>query len=621
MNVVKYGPWPLSQCCFRHFRCLLVIVLALDLLSCGGKATPPPHNLPCNVIPVWVMPGRVEIAQESSETVAIGLNRSVGVVGSQCTGFFTSPATIQVSGLPAGVTVSPASLVVTPQGGPQPLTFSVDASATPATTTLTLTGTSSTMTASTTLPFSTITTSPLSTPKCQALTPAAPNPNPTPNEWIWTNGSNVTDAEGTYGTEGVAASGNTPSARDGAVTWTDAAGALWLFGGYGPASTFTWGDLNDLWKYSNGEWNWIGGSNQTEQTGVYGTRGAPSVGNIPGARWESASWTGSSGNFWLFGGLGLDSNGKRGDLNDLWEYSPATNAWAWMAGPSSICNNASGFGCSGVYGNQGIAAAENAPGSRVGASSWTDSCGNLWLFGGSGNDSSGGIGGGNLNDLWRYDPTTNLWTWMSGANINDQNGTYGTLGIVAPGNVPGSRLGAVTWTDKQGNLWLFGGIGGDLNGIVCIQSGQYCVLNDLWEYNPATAMWAWMGGSNIANQAGSYGIQGVASSTNMPGARTLAVSWTDGQGNFWLFGGSAMPFDANDLWEYSNGQWTWVSGSNQPAQPGTYGTMGVAAPGNVPGARKWAAGWIDQAGDLWLFGGDNIFEGGGKFNDLWEYYP
>jgi len=48
-------------------------------------------------------------------------------------------------------------------------------------------------------------------------------------------------------------------------------------------------------------------------------------------------------------------------------------------------------------------------------------------------------------------------------------------------------------------------------------------------------------------------------------------------------------------------------------QLGTYGTLGLAAPGNVPGAREWAAGWIDQAGNLWPFGGD-ISEVGWKFN-------
>jgi hypothetical protein len=49
---------------------------------------------------------------------------------------------------------------------------------------------------------------------------------------------------GVYGTEGVAASGNVPAARDIGLSWTDNVGNFWLFGGYVPASA-----LNDLWKY------------------------------------------------------------------------------------------------------------------------------------------------------------------------------------------------------------------------------------------------------------------------------------------------------------------------------------------------------------------------------------
>ena len=33
------------------------------------------------------------------------------------------------------------------------------------------------------------------------------------------------------------------------------------------------------------------------------------------------------------------------------------------------------------------------------------------------------------------------------------------------------------------------------------------------------------------------------------------------------------------------GQWTWVSGSNTNAKPGTYGTKGVPDAANVPGAH------------------------------------
>ena len=128
--------------------------------------------------------------------------------------------------------------------------------------------------------------------------------------------------QGTYGTQGTAAPGNVPGARYDAVTWTDAAGNLWLFGGYGPDSTGTRADLNDLWKYSAGEWTWMGGSNVIEQQGTYGTQGTPAAGNVPGARSTAVTWTDAAGNLWLFGGYGSDSAGSNGFLNDLWKYEP-----------------------------------------------------------------------------------------------------------------------------------------------------------------------------------------------------------------------------------------------------------------------------------------------------------
>src|SRR4030042_1652744 len=69
--------------------------------------------------------------------------------------------------------------------------------------------------------------------------------------------------------------------------------------------------------------------------------------------------------------------------------------------------------------------------------------------------------------------------------------------------------------------------------------------------------------------------------------------------------------------------WTWVSGSNEVFQAGTYGTQGVTAPSNVPGARRSAASWIDSGGKLWLFGGNGYYSDGnyGELNDLWKYDP
>ena len=66
-------------------------------------------------------------------------------------------------------------------------------------------------------------------------------------DWTWMKGRSVANWAGTYGTLGTPASANTPGARDSAVSWTDASGKLWLFGGHGLGTGNPYsGRLNDL---------------------------------------------------------------------------------------------------------------------------------------------------------------------------------------------------------------------------------------------------------------------------------------------------------------------------------------------------------------------------------------
>jgi len=431
--------------------------------------------------------------------------------------------------------------------------------------------------------------------------PNSPAPSSSGNEWTWVSGSNLADQSGSYGQQGTPSSSNVPPARYAAATWTDASGNLWLFGGASAPTSASDTYYNDLWKFSDGQWTWVSGSNTTNQPGVYGTIGVPAPGNVPGGRSNAVTWTDSSGNFWLFGGLGLDAAGMGEELNDLWRYS--NGEWTWMGGPQTTIT-----GTPGIYGAKGVAAASNIPGGRSDAIAWTDNSGNFWLFGGLGEDSVGNWG--YLNDLWKY--SNGQWTWVSGSNIINQSGVYGTLGTPNPLNVPGARRDASAWVDSSGNLWLFGG---NYNQ----PTGTLHQLNDFWKFS--NGQWTWMGGSDQPDQPGVYGTKGIASSTNMPGARSGAAAWVDASGNFWLFGDSGSPWP-NDLWKYSNGQWTWIGGS-QASSPGMYGTLGIVSSSNTPGSRQWAATWTDHSGRLWLFGGEGNDSKGtfGYLNDLWEYQP
>jgi hypothetical protein len=426
------------------------------------------------------------------------------------------------------------------------------------------------------------------------------------------------------------------------------------------------GFAGPLAQGQTGDWVWMGGSstlpancatNATSSTcgppGVFGTVGNPAPTNVPGGRERGATWKDSLGNFWLFGGYGIDSLGGIGDLNDLWQFNVAKQQWIWEGGSNTLpqCSIAGSCGSAGVYGTQGTFAAGNVPGGRYSATTWVDSNGNFWLHGGQGFDASGTLVW--LNDLWEFNPGLNEWRWAGGSssNANDcqawvtesgpavticgQAGSYGVQG--QPGGTPGGRFLSVGWADRNGNLWLFGGGGID-------SAGNICALSDLWEYSPSTAQWTWQGGPNTVKTKysftpGVYGLPGVPQAGINPGGRFSALAWTDNQGNFWLFGGYQYIDDPNqqhinDLWEFNpvSKEWAWMAGSQiadfgspgPDSSTGDYGTLGIPAIENVPGGHDESTNWIDGQGNFWLrggFGQDSKPTGSGGLNDLWEFSP
>src|SRR5690606_18527562 len=160
-------------------------------------------------------------------------------------------------------------------------------------------------------------------------------------------------------------------------------------------------------------------------------------------------------------------SGANGLLNDLWKYNPVTNEWTWMHGADSTNRL-------GIYGTQGLAAGLNRPGARTQGATWVDAAGNLWLFGGAGYHETAGSGSIRLNDLWKYNPSTNQWTWVHGNKTGDGKSTYGTPGVEAAGNIPGGRNLMTAWVDATGNFWMFGGVGFDAT------ANGY--LNEIWKY-------------------------------------------------------------------------------------------------------------------------------------------
>ncbi len=318
--------------------------------------------------------------------------------------------------------------------------------------------------------------------------------------------------------------------------------------------------------------------------------------------------------------------------------------WNWISG-SNFANNA------GAFESEFTPNPRNAPSSRQLAATWY-SGGKLWMFGGNGYDSYGTAGP--LNDLWNCTPGTGtgtssitnanvaivtcVWTWVAGANHADTQGYYpSSPGTFSATSLPGSRSAAATWTDLNGNMWLFGGSGYD-------SVGNTGVLNDLWSFS-ITGQSEWVSGPNVVNDQGN---------ATTPPSRAYAASWTDSNGNFWLFGGQSINasesvFYLNDLWCFTpsyngnhpscasetaggasatpqpgtaitSGTWTQISGGTVNGS-GSYGTLGAAAASNIPGARISGQTWVDGAGNLWLFGGSGYDSVGtnGSLNDVWMF--
>jgi len=415
-------------------------------------------------------------------------------------------------------------------------------------------------------------------------------------QWTWMGGSSTVPSScagsatlpcgypGIFGTQGIPSAKNLPGGRNAASYWTDSNGDFWLFGGAGFDANGSFGELNDLWEFSptSKEWTWKSGSNSISsnggQSGVYGKLGIPSTANSPGGRDNATTWIDKSGNLWLFGGEGFDAQGNPGHMNDLWEFSPSAGNWTWIAGSStmpSLCAANSVFGLCGWpadYGMFGIPAPNINPGSRVSAVGWTDSEGNLLLFGGTGSVfwESRDFSPIDQYDLWKFNPTTTQWAWISGNSTSicgesssdaacGETGIYGTEGVPSIGNIPASRENAISWTDSTGNLWLFGGIQATTTSST---GSAFC--NDVWAFEPTANEWAWMSGTpptfpffdTCGFTPADFGVQGTPAPTNMPSGRLAPAGWTDKSGNFWIFGGYGWPSagagvaNLSDLWVY-----------------------------------------------------------------------
>lgn len=412
--------------------------------------------------------------------------------------------------------------------------------------------------------------------------------------WTWMKGSSTNNSAGNFGIQGVPAPSNEPPALYEVAQWTDLQGNFWFFGGL---SSVPIQEATALWKFDpiTNNWTWVSGTPAFLQSGNYGVQGVPSPTNLPGSRaWGAATWTDAAGDLWLFGGHGWDAFGNTGELNDLWRYNIATNQWTWMAGPNTVNNL-------GNYGTLQVPAATNMPPARYESNAtWVSNSGELWIF--------GGAYAGYYNDMWKYDPATNLWTWMSGSSTPNSPPNWGTLQVPAATNTPGARYSYSKWKDTQGRFWFYGG-----------QLFLSPKMSDMWMYDPTTNLWTWMAGTNTNNPQSTFQTQCQFTSAYPQGRYEGRACWTDECGNFWQWGGFSSAGTLNDLWMFDplTNQFNWIGGNFLVNQPGNYGTQQVPAATNYPESAGGSVSFQDLAGNFWMFGGWTA--SGDRTNALWRY--
>jgi hypothetical protein len=281
--------------------------------------------------------------------------------------------------------------------------------------------------------------------------------------------------------------------------------------------------------------------------------------------------------------------------------------WTWVKGSSAINDP-------GNIGTIGVTNIANYPPGRYQAAQWTDLNGNFWIFGGVDNISTVFY---HRNDLWKYDPTYNTWTYVNGPLTGNAAGVYGTQGIPGHNNIPGGRAwGTHSWTDQQGRLWLHEGLGYDRND-------NYGLLDDLWMYDIATNQWTWMAGSDLANPMPQYGTLQVAGAGNTQGGRSESnTAWVKSDGTLWTFGGqSNTHYDGfNDVWKFdiSTNMWAWMSGDSSGNIAGNYGNLNAETATNRPPARMTYTHWQDAEDNFYIFAGATN-SGSYRFNDVWKY--
>lgn len=429
------------------------------------------------------------------------------------------------------------------------------------------------------------------------------------NQWAWMKGNENSYNPGFYGRKGEENESNIPMSRQHSLLWTDN-GSVYLFGGKQEfnklfdiwkynveTNNFSWVDgksyrssmfqnyavhaynlIEDeevpsvfnfleytsvVWQKNKGEklytlhrenhgtfddyiqlsglWEYNVETSERylidrdiyDGDGHYGQLGVADEANFPPYRTEGLSLWETDDKLYLMNGHIYPDV-----LNDFWVFDKQTKLWTWIGGEQ---NQGEYY----HYGEIGVPSVENYPRSRYNAATWVDEDGNLWLHGGRTKSSSDG-----LNDFWKYDVATGLWTLMGGNAECDSN--------YISEDYPSCIQKHSAWR-KGNDLYFFGGYGVGYNN-TSIWTGN---LTDVWKYSIDENSWELVFGNRQLNNLPNFGEFQFPQITNQINTREDYVYWDDEQGNLWVYGGEGNLGDFA-LWKFDTTieNWVWMDGSN-----------------------------------------------------------
>ncbi len=101
----------------------------------------------------------------------------------------------------------------------------------------------------------------------------------------------------------------------------------------------------------------------------------------------------------------------------------------------------------GNWGDMGVGNSSTFPSKRTGSATWVDKASKtLWMF-------AGGTDTINLNDVWCYNISANIWTWIGGSSAADDPGNRGDIGQASKAYYPPNVWDCQAVVDKEGNVW------------------------------------------------------------------------------------------------------------------------------------------------------------------------